>query len=162
MPEAMLAPKVSVSLEQKPPLDEGEIDVLNQASLGRTVSDAAQELDLSEEEVRDKRDAIKEKWQSRNMAEAVNRGILSGYVKFEYDEESTWLSRFEVVMLRSFAAGRHNGDIARALGRKNEADISRRARRLFKKIGADGKVHSVRRAHEMGVYLDLTPPSNPS
>ncbi len=137
-------------------LTEMEERVMHSASLGGTLESVSAELSegentLSEKDVEDARNSIIEKFGVKNMAAVISLAILQGRIKIDVEERAPYLSQEEKVVLSLIAQGQTNATVAGMIG-KSRQGLMNNNKVLFKKIGATGRTHSVRRAYELGIF----------
>lgn len=139
-----------------PSLSEDEAKVLILASFGGTVDQVAAYLGTDNSTIGELRDSVIGKFDAKNMAGAVNKAILGGVLPVEVNPEPVTQvvksAPRSMKVLTMFADGDSNAEIAEAFGKKTGTLDKNINRPLFKRLRANGRTHSVRRAYELGIF----------
>lgn len=139
--------------EVNPRLDQTARNILLLSSLGGNILSMASILKQEAGDIETTQRLIVEQFQAPNMAAAVNHAILKRILTLKYDRKpQTNLSPRDFMTLQVFAAGGENRAISELAGEKSRNKVVTWNKRLFNKIGARGRVHSVRRAYEIHAF----------
>jgi len=132
------------------------------ASVGGNTREVAEVLHYPEEGIGKARDDINEFLEVPTMAASVYRGIGDDFISIRL--KAGWRSPNwkEEKILNGIASGLSNGEIINGLARTKQTKraASFDMRRLWAKMGAEGRTHSMRRSYELGIKLTATLPAS--
>lgn len=153
-PAGELDALVPASVEPMPELSREERILIMFSSMGRTAA-----INCTDSEIQRTRDSLTEKTDLPHVSAIINRMILNGNLPLRQDQDPVnGLSGRDFVMLQTYAAGGTNAHIAEVLGEESRNKVITLNRRLFGKMGAWGREHSVRLAYERGAFKLGVPP----
>lgn len=133
-------------------LTEQEERLVILASQGGTVEEVAPIMEMTPDEVGNLRDEVIEKLSVVNMAAAVNVCIRHRVIPIEVSPKRMNLTDREIKVLALINKGASSSQIASAIDKKSSSSMKNISKKLFRKLGANGRTNSVRRAYETGVF----------
>jgi DNA-binding CsgD family transcriptional regulator len=132
-----------------------DYQVLFLGSHGGKKEAIAEILDCEVPEVATARDKAIEAFEVHTFATAVHRAISVDYLPVEVTHDQATIDTLDWrdrILIEGFRQGYSNKDIAQASG-MNKSEAYYYSPRLFNKIRATGRTHSVRRSHEIGLNI---------
>lgn len=135
----------------KPELSHTQMEILRLASLGKTVGDVAYRFRTTDSEIISIRDSVSAIFESPNMAATIHLAIVRGVLPIKVNPESVDLNEVELNMLCIYASGQDHLEVSAQFG-IGEKQVATLNKELFRKIGATGRTHSIRRAYELGIF----------
>lgn len=138
--------------KEKLGLTEQEERLVILASQGGTVEEVAPIMEMTPDEIGDLRDGVIDKLSVVNMAAAVNVCIRRQVIPIEVSPRQMNLTEREIKVLALINKGASSSQIASALNKKSDSSMKNISKKLFRKLGANGRTNSVRRAYETGVF----------
>ena len=121
------------------------------ATLGGTTEEVADILSCEEPDISDAKDVILDVFGFPTMAAVANYAIFRHFIPIETDGSHVRPTNRDMTILKGFAGGLSNGDIGKEL-KLSKQDVSAVMLRLFKKLIASGRTHSMRRSYELGIF----------
>lgn len=141
-----------------PVLTPFQTQIVRVSSLGITVNQVAEILEVHPKVIHEKREVIPKKLGAKNMAQAVNMQIENGDLKFRRKAQPKIAETLNVrdrLYMNLIAQGWTDAEIANRF-EQSPREINRYNQGLFKRAKAWNRPHLVRRGWEMNLIRPLT------